>query len=255
LAERGKSCENRDCQPLEQPGAGKSIKMSLLGKAALVMWHGVEEAVRGAHDDWHSHEHLAERLALPGFRRGRRCVSPAGEGYFLMYEVEALATLTSPAYLDRLNDPSPWSREVIPSITGMSRTLCRVLVSEGTGVGGWIGTRRFSALGERREEWVDHLARIGGGDLASQAGLIGFHLLEGDSTASARRTEEKKLREREDETADLALLVEGYEREAVEDALRGDLGIGALRERGGAEIGDAGLYQTAHVVSAADISE
>ncbi len=228
--------------------------MSLLGNAALVMWHGVETSAREAHDDWHSHEHLMERLALPGFRRGRRCVSPDGECYFLMYEVDCLETLTSAAYQARLNDPSPWSQQVIPSIRDMNRTLCRTISSAGIGVGGWIGTRRFSAVRERRRELAEHLSRLAAKDLGRRAGLTGIYLLEGDKAASALRTEEKNLRGKEDETADLALLVEGYERGAVETALQEELGDSALRELGAVDVEAAGLYQTVHVVTEADVT-
>ena len=221
----------------------------------MVMWHGVEESARGAHDDWHSHEHLRERLALPGFRRGRRCVSPDRSRYFLMYEVDELETLTSGPYQARLNDPSDWSKRVIPSIRDMNRTLCRIVSSSGTGVGGWIGTRRFSGNRERRADLTAHLSRIGAKELVNSPGVTGFHLLEGDQAASGLRTEEKKLRETEDESADLALVIEGYDRGALELALEGGLAAKALEGVGAVEIGDAGLYQTVHVVTKADLPE
>ncbi len=229
------------------------IEMSLQGKAALVMWHGVESSAREAHDDWHSHEHLMERLALPGFRRGRRCVSPDGERYFLMYEVDELETLTSAAYQARLNDPSDWSKQVIPSIRDMNRTLCRTLVSFGLGVGGWVGTRRFSVEPGGRQGLLDHFVRLGAEGMAARPGVTGIHALEGDKTASALRTEEKNLRSTEDETADLALVVEGYDRERVLKALNEELGREALATRGGVEIGEVGLYQTVHVVTEQDV--
>ena len=48
------------------------------------------------HDDWHTHEHLPERLSIPGFLRGSRWVATRGEPrYMVLYEVRELATLTS----------------------------------------------------------------------------------------------------------------------------------------------------------------
>ena len=49
--------------------------MSLMGKAAMVSWHDLDSGTEVDHDDWHSHEHLFERVGLPGFKRGRRCRS------------------------------------------------------------------------------------------------------------------------------------------------------------------------------------
>ena len=66
----------------------------------------VPEAV-AEHDDWHTHEHLPERLSIPGFLRGTRwSATSSGPAYCVLYEVEQLATLASEAYLARLNAPT-----------------------------------------------------------------------------------------------------------------------------------------------------
>jgi hypothetical protein len=57
--------------------------MPLLGTAAI------EE-----HDRWHTHEHLLERLSIPGFRRGTRWGATDGvPRYIVSYEVDSLDTL------------------------------------------------------------------------------------------------------------------------------------------------------------------
>jgi hypothetical protein len=80
--------------------------MSLLGKAAVAMWWSVRPEQRSEFGDWHSHEHFPERMSIPGFRRGSRWTSTdEAEGFFVLYELEQYETLTSKAYLDRLNAP------------------------------------------------------------------------------------------------------------------------------------------------------
>ena len=60
--------------------------MSLLGTAALAMWWRITEDVVEEFEDWHSHEHFAERLAIPGFRRASRWRSRERRGgFFVMY--------------------------------------------------------------------------------------------------------------------------------------------------------------------------
>ena len=89
--------------------------MSLLGKAAIAIWCHIDASLLAEHDAWHSGEHLPERLAIPGFLRGRRCRAPdeaAAWPYFILYEVRDAAVTTSPAYLERLNNPTPWSRKL-----------------------------------------------------------------------------------------------------------------------------------------------
>ena len=84
--------------------------MALIGKAAMILSFDIESAAINEHDNWHNHEHLPERLSVPGFRRGSRWVALSGSPrYFVMYEVDDLATLASPRYLERLNNPTPWT--------------------------------------------------------------------------------------------------------------------------------------------------
>ena len=84
--------------------------MALLGSAAIAMWWDIAPAHRIEFEDWHSHEHFPERLSIPGFLRGSRWAS-SSEGFFVMYELEIYDILTSPHYLQRLNNPTPsWQR-------------------------------------------------------------------------------------------------------------------------------------------------
>jgi hypothetical protein len=41
--------------------------MGWAGSGALIAWHDVEEGHEAEYLDWHSHEHMKERLAIPGF--------------------------------------------------------------------------------------------------------------------------------------------------------------------------------------------
>ena len=67
------------------------------------------------HDDGHSHEHLPERLSIPGFIWGSRWELQHGAlRYLVLYELEDLATLSSQAYLDPLNQPSPSTSHLMP---------------------------------------------------------------------------------------------------------------------------------------------
>ena len=96
--------------------------MPLLGKAAMLLSFDVVPDAIPEHDDWHTHEHLQERLSIPGFMRGTRWVARAtlneGPRYFVLYEVTELATLTSAAYLERLNNPSPRTSKMMPHYRG-----------------------------------------------------------------------------------------------------------------------------------------
>jgi hypothetical protein len=88
--------------------------MTLLGKGALVIWHDPEAEAESDYNEWHSKEHMFERVGIPGFRRGQRGVAISGAPrYFNLYEVDGFDVLTSPAYLARLNDPTAWTRRIV----------------------------------------------------------------------------------------------------------------------------------------------
>ena len=66
------------------------MTMPLPGRAAMFLLFDVVEDAIPEHDAWHTHEHLPERLAIPGFVRGTRWVASHGQPrYFVMYEVES----------------------------------------------------------------------------------------------------------------------------------------------------------------------
>ncbi|MCX5544123.1 hypothetical protein M3A49_32370 [Paraburkholderia sp. CNPSo 3076] len=80
--------------------------------------------------DWHTREHLVERLGISGFLRGRRFVqTDASTRYLIMYDVESLAALSQQEYVDRLNNPSPWTRAILPTFRDGKRSAYR-LISE-----------------------------------------------------------------------------------------------------------------------------
>ena len=76
---------------------------------------------------WYDDEHMAERLAIPGFRSARRWVADLkpGEGkYLATYELDSLAVLTSSAYVARFNHPTPWSKRCMGACVQFRRWAC-----------------------------------------------------------------------------------------------------------------------------------
>jgi hypothetical protein len=174
----------------------------MLGNAAVAMWWDVAPEVRAEWEEWHTAEHMPERLAIPGFLRGTRWVALSGApSYFVLYEVKELATLTGGAYLERLNHPTPWSLKMMPHHRNMVRSLCEVRASWGGGLPAVLGTIRFSAATDLPVLPRGH-------------GLSGAHLLISVPMAGVPQTAEQKIRGG-DASADRVLLVGGYDQEAV----------------------------------------
>ena len=172
------------------------------------MWWDMDPAMKAEFEDWHSHEHFPERLGIPGFRRGTRWTSASGgEGIFVMYELEAHGTLSSPAYLERLNTPSPWSTKMMPHHRNMVRCQSHVLETRGGGVAGQALTVRLSPATGRDDELRSALASLIT-TLGTRPGLTGSHLLRHEAPPIAQTTEQK-IRGSSDRVADWVLASTG----------------------------------------------
>jgi len=225
--------------------------MSLLGKAALAMWWDMESSLRSEFQDWHSHEHYPERMGIPGFLRGTRWGSASGgEGIFQMYELQGRETLTSAAYLARLNAPSPWSTRMMPHHRNMVRSQCDVLESFGGGIAGHALTARLSPVPAREGELRAALSGLCR-QWALRPGLTGAHLLM-HRTPDIAQTTEQKIRGSSDQVADWVLVVCGYERAAL-DALEPEVAGGALARRGAAGAPVVGQYSLLHSATPMDV--
>jgi hypothetical protein len=76
---------------------------------------------------WYDDEHMAERLAIPGFRSAQRWVTDClpGQGkYLATYELDSLGVLESPAYLARFQNQTPWSRRCLGKAVVFKRWAC-----------------------------------------------------------------------------------------------------------------------------------
>ena len=189
--------------------------MGLAGSGALVAWHDIDESRQAEYLDWHSHEHMPERLAIPGFVEARRySVAGPGPAFLILYAVVDPEVFESKAYLERLDHPSEWTQRIMPALRNMNRSLCRVEASSGFGAGCWLQTLRFSPDAGREASLRDALTgevRL----LAMQPGLCAAHLLISDRDKASTPTREAALRGGHDSVADWVLLIEGYNRAAV----------------------------------------
>jgi len=100
----------------------------MIGGAVLAIWFDVEPSEKNDIEAWYPRQHLPERLSVPGFLRGRRfAVAGEGPAFFTLYETRDSSVLSSPAYIERLNDPTDWTRRSLSAFRGMIRTVYRRL--------------------------------------------------------------------------------------------------------------------------------
>jgi hypothetical protein len=190
--------------------------MALRGEAAVVIWGELSEDA-AAVGLWYAREHLPERLSIPGFLRARRCVrGPGSLSNFMIYELSDTSVLTSPEYLERLNNPTTWTKQIMAKARSGNRTLCKVVASQGLGIGAYLMTVRVDVLdgpGSELSTWMaGSLTSIG-----EQPGITGAHLLHRDTSVVRPDSNERQARQHagDDGSSDLVLLIEGYDPDAV----------------------------------------
>jgi hypothetical protein len=223
----------------------------MLGDAAVAMWWDIAPEMKAEFEDWHTHEHMPERLGIPGFLRGTRWIALSGEpSYFVLYEASGLETLTGGAYLERLNNPTPWSRKIMPHHNDMVRSLCRARASFGRGLAYALATMRLSPSPGSASALADWLTARALPPLPERKGLTAAHLLESQPMGTAQ-TAEQKIRGK-DATADWVLLICGYDAEAVKAVTDDALSSHALVAQGALPGAAIGLYRAAYCLSSSE---
>jgi hypothetical protein len=161
--------------------------MSLLGKAAVLIWNDVIESEREAFYQWHDKEHIPERLSLPGFLRGRRYRGDRGRGateWLTVYEALDLDVLTSSGYLARLNDPTPMTQRTVKAFRNTARSICSVLQTVGHSTGGHVLTLPLAANFDGQSV----------ASLLDKPSVLAAHIFVADEAASNIDTKEAKER-------------------------------------------------------------
>ena len=131
------------------------------GDGILAIWHGVGAEIGDEYERWYFQEHLPERVGVPGFVAGRRYEAVSGAPRFLTYyEAREPETFVSKYYLDRLNDPTPWSTEVLQHFRDTNRTICRRTWEAGSIRGVWGVVARIDRDPDGAEADPDALAAL-----------------------------------------------------------------------------------------------
>jgi hypothetical protein len=196
--------------------------MPIKGNAFVAIWHDIRSESEPEYNRWHTREHMPERLSIPGFARGRRGVdwSRDRHRYWTLYEAPDLEVFGSPAYLQRLNNPTPWTQRIQPAFYNFIRCGCEVLVSLGEGVGGAMATYRVS-FSEIDEGGLRRAAPLIAKDIMVLDGVSSVHIGLARPESTGAKTKETELRggSAQDGLFNAAVLVDGIGRTELQTAL------------------------------------
>lgn len=170
--------------------------MALRGSGVVIMWHDITPEGDAAYNQWHTQEHMPERIALPGFLRARRGVNKALERqhYFTLYECETLAATASPEYRNSLNFPTEWTQRIAPQFRNFKRMTCETVVSQSRGVGGSLITFRANPVDGI--DAADLVARLSSqrAELLTFPSVTGVHVAVARDEFSSGETTEVRIR-------------------------------------------------------------
>jgi hypothetical protein len=148
------------------------------GGAVLALWNGVEASQTQEYNAWHTREHVAERISVPGMIGARRYVKSGGPlpDYLTLYAMNDTDVLRSDAYRSLLENPTAWSRAMRPHFHSFMRLCCRRLLSIGGGLGGALAAIVVDDATDLRSEAL----RKGLESLLQEPGILAAHVLERD---------------------------------------------------------------------------
>jgi hypothetical protein len=213
--------------------------MALYSDTVMVLYYDIV-GDNADHDDWHTYEHMHERLSIAGFERGSRWIATTGAPrYMVLYEVASPDVATSPAYLDRLNNPTPWTSSMMSRFRNMVRGFCTVVASAGCGIGNAAVSVRFAVADGREPAVCDHLARDILPAMSSRRGMAGVQVLQ--PAPPPPMTREQSLRGA-DTPMSWLLLATGYDSEALSEATAAHVDLRDLERYGASPAGPIAKY-------------
>jgi hypothetical protein len=182
----------------------------------MVIWHDVASGFVDDYLNWHTCEHMPERIAIPGFLRGRRGHSPESplHPYITLYESDDAGTFGSPEYFARLNTPTAWSQRLHRRITNFIRGACEIIVSRGVGLSAHTLSVRVG-LGSKSGEEVPAIATSICEYAASLPRVTNVRFGLSRQDISNAKNREAELRGTQGAAFDAVLFVDSYDRAAL----------------------------------------
>lgn len=215
--------------------------MALAGNALIAIWNDIAPEMREDFFEWHPREHMVERLGIPGFIRGRRCAAVDADVEFLtLYEVANAEVLVSDIYKQRLTNPTPWSTKTLPAFRNNVRGACRIHLTEGYAMGGFVQTIRVKAADGQEAKLVAGLKETLAG-LVSKPRITGVHLVENEVSLTAGNAGNQ--RGRVILLPHIVVLIEGSTADGVRALCGEHLRESQLRALGAVDAISNGLYQ------------
>src|ERR1044072_7012174 len=182
------------------------------GAGFLAIWSDIATAALTDYRHWLTREHTTERVTTKGFLGVRvfRADRSDINRFFILYELEAPEVLDGPAYLARLNAPTPWSPRIMPQLGNFIRGGGVTTARAGRGEGAIIAALRIERLPDRPKQLTDALVALDG--------IVAVQIGATDEARASVPTAEKGMRQQEGFFRGL-LIIEALDEASLRGAL------------------------------------
>jgi hypothetical protein len=150
--------------------------MSLEGTVLLAIWNDFESSRMDAYEEWHSREHVPERVSVTGIYSGTRLRNDklASHRFLTLYDIHDSDVLKGSEYNELLAQPTICSATMRPDFQNFIRIPMRVVRSEGWGLSGF-----FAVVGTEQELSPESIAELI--KLREQSSVLSVHVAQRES--------------------------------------------------------------------------
>ncbi len=204
-------------------------------KGFLAIWCEMADDDLQDYRNWLTQEHIADRTFLPGFLGVRLFTRVDNENaHFILYSTSEPNVLQSKPYIEVLNNPSPWTKRIMPRFGAFDRATGAEAVKLGNGFGSFVTVCRLKTA-------INHAdAKHPEGPLSKYQqidGVVSTRLMTLDGQMTDIDTEEKTMRIGNEGTFPTLLCFEAFYRNGAQLAAQN------LHEDFGSDVIDTGVYQ------------
>jgi hypothetical protein len=183
------------------------------GAGFLAIWSDVYSGNLTDYRHWLTREHTTERVTTRGFLGVRvfRAARADINRFFILYELESPEVLDGPAYMARLNAPTPWSQRIMPQLGNFIRGGGVITARSGRGEGATIAALRIERLPDNPQRLAE--------TIVAADGIAAVQIGATDLARTSVPTVEKGMRKDERIFAGL-VIIEALDEASLRGALR-----------------------------------
>jgi hypothetical protein len=160
-------------------------------KGFLAIWCDIRTEDLPDYRQWIIKEHIADRIFSPGFLGARFCTNIADEtSHFFLYATEDKDVFKNPPYLHILNNPSPWTKRIMPKFGPFDRALGEQLMKIGNGFGAFMMVARIKDASEADLETLQRTLT----EFMNLPDVVTVRLMKLDHSATDIKSQEKAMR-------------------------------------------------------------